>query len=106
MSDFGDLSTREQRQVFYQSSDWRNLRNYVISIEPFCRQCKAEGYIILAEEVDHIIDIVDNPSKALDISNLQPLCRSCHSRKTMKTTQKKKKGENETIKIINKLWKK
>lgn len=98
------FETREERQKFYQSEDWRNLRNYVLSQEPFCRKCKSEGYLIIAQEVDHIVDIVDDPSKILDINNLQPLCKNCHSRKTMKKTQKNKKPENETIKIIKKLW--
>jgi 5-methylcytosine-specific restriction endonuclease McrA len=37
----------------------------------------------LAEEVDHIIPIRIRPDLAFVRRNLQPLCKPCHSRKTM-----------------------
>jgi 5-methylcytosine-specific restriction endonuclease McrA len=35
-----------------------------------------------ATEVDHIVDIVDAPHLRLEHSNLQSLCKPCHSAKT------------------------
>jgi 5-methylcytosine-specific restriction protein A len=35
-----------------------------------------------ADVVDHIIPIEVDWSKRLDKSNLQPLCHSCHAKKT------------------------
>ena len=96
-------SNRESRQKFYSSKDWRALREYVLAMEPLCRKCKLEGYNIPAEVVDHIIDIVDDPDKALDINNLQPLCKSCHDRKTFSKTLKTNNVANENRKKIREL---
>jgi 5-methylcytosine-specific restriction protein A len=61
---------------------WRALRLVVLAEEPLCRECMKKGVLTLATEVDHIIPIVDGGG-VLDRSNLQPLCKPCHSRKTM-----------------------
>jgi 5-methylcytosine-specific restriction protein A len=63
--------------------DWQQLRRYHLSHEPLCRLCKARGHTVAAQEVDHIkpFDGLDDPLR-LDGSNLQSLCKSCHSRKT------------------------
>lgn len=57
-------------------SAWRKLRMYVLRREPMCRACKRRG----ATEVDHILPLSRGGTNAL--SNLQPLCKSCHSTKT------------------------
>lgn len=101
---------REIRQKFYQSKEWRNIREYVLSKEPFCRKCKAEGYLVPAYAVDHIVDIVDEPLKRLDINNLQPLCRKCHSSKTLSKMNRIENKPNEnrkkesTFKIYKTKW--
>jgi 5-methylcytosine-specific restriction protein A len=38
--------------------------------------------VVLAVEVDHIVPIREGGAR-LDANNLQPLCHTCHSRKTM-----------------------
>ena len=73
----------EYRQKFYQSKQWRNLRNYKISENPLCELCEKENKLVGAIDVDHIIDIKDNPFLALEYENLQSLCKPCHSKKTM-----------------------
>ena len=65
---------------FYSSQRWRNLRKRVLSDEPFCRHCKEKGIIQESQEVDHIDGDRTNNSR----SNLQGLCKSCHSAKTIK----------------------
>lgn len=63
---------------FYQSKEWRAVRNQVIKSEPFCRICGAAATL-----VDHIIPIEAGGAK-LKVENLQPLCQTCHNKKTAK----------------------
>lgn len=67
---------------------WQRLRIDVLDAEPLCRPCTKAGKLnVLATEVDHIVPTrgVNDP-RHYDQSNLQPLCKSCHSRKTVADT--------------------
>ena len=67
-----------RRALPLNGSAWQRLRASVLSGEPLCRHCAARGIVTEATDVDHISgDPGDNSSE-----NLQPLCHSCHSRKT------------------------
>ena len=59
---------------------WRKLRLSVLTEEPLCRLCSAQGKTVVASCVDHIgNDPADNRRESL-----QSLCQECHSRKTAK----------------------
>ena len=75
-------ANRDPSKAKQYDERWRRLRKLVIHREPLCRQCKKEGRLTLATEVDHIIPLAQGGTNELD--NLQPLCHSCHSRKTAK----------------------
>jgi 5-methylcytosine-specific restriction protein A len=60
------------------SKQWRAIRERVLYEEPLCRECKANGKITAATQVDHIDEDSHNNSR----DNLQALCAPCHSRKT------------------------
>lgn len=59
---------------------WRRVRALVLAREPRCRDCKADGRVTLANEVHHI----DGNNRNNTLANLMPLCKSCHSRRTMR----------------------
>jgi 5-methylcytosine-specific restriction protein A len=74
---------------FYQSKQWRSLRNYKIQINPLCEICERKGLVEGAREIDHIIAIKDGGER-LGLSNLQSLCKSCHGSKSAKEREARK----------------
>jgi len=52
---------------------------------PLCAECEKAGRLTPATEVHHIVAIADGGSDRDE--NLQPLCKSCHSRKTAKESR-------------------
>jgi len=59
---------------------WRRLRDEVLRDAPLCVECDRIGRVELAVEVDHRIPLALGGSN--DRTNLQPLCRACHTAKT------------------------
>ncbi len=64
-------------------SGWRALRDQMLAREPLCRACRPR--FVPATEVDHIVPLAEGGSNTVD--NLQPLCKSCHSRKTARAAR-------------------
>jgi 5-methylcytosine-specific restriction protein A len=81
--------TRYTRATYTQAHRWSNtvrwhrLRAEVRMAEPFCRACLAEGRNVLMTDVDHIVPHDGDAGRFWDRNNLQSLCKSCHSRKTI-----------------------
>ena len=65
----------------YHSKRWKDLRKSVLQNEPLCRTCKENGVIKAANVGDHIIPVRLGGSM-FDFDNVQPLCTSCHNRKS------------------------
>lgn len=84
-----DFSSRENRQIFYQSSEWRKLREYVLSISPFCVECGKKGITRAAVVADHLTEIQYSPSQRLNPNNIQTLCAQCHNEKSANTLSTK-----------------
>lgn len=62
---------------------WQQARKRFLADRPFCEgECKAANRVTLATVVDHIVPHRGNRALFWDESNWQPLCQSCHSRKT------------------------
>lgn len=55
-----------------------------LSRNPLCVHCFKEGRYISAKIVDHIIPHKGDMKLFWDSENHQPLCESCHNKKTAK----------------------
>jgi 5-methylcytosine-specific restriction endonuclease McrA len=81
-----DVSSHASRAKFYDSAEWRDLRDAVIARDNYeCQWCKAEGRVTNASnailEVDHIKPLEQFPDYALDPDNLRTLCKDCHNKR-------------------------
>lgn len=89
----------KDKNSFYASKPWRNLRAFRLLNNPFCQVCEAKGVLYIpANQVDHIKEIEFNPELALEYLNTQSICDNCHSEKNIKYLQKAATG-----KILNKI---
>lgn len=70
----------------YKKKEWKFLREEKLNINPVCEICKSFANL----EIDHIIDHNQNLIFFYDIENLQTLCKSHHSKKTINEMKLKK----------------
>lgn len=70
------------RQRLYNSTRWRKFRITYLASHPFCIECLRVGKYTPAEHVDHITPHRGDPVKFWQ-GPFQPMCASCHSRKTL-----------------------
>lgn len=85
---------------FYQTKEWKFLRSQVRKRNNNeCQQCKKNGKQSRADMVHHIKEVRQYPELALDSTNCEPLCNSCHNRehpeKLANYQNKIKKFQNE-----------
>lgn len=60
---------------------WRRLRDQVLKRDKhLCQPCKANGALIEATIVDHIVPQAEGGTD--DLKNLQAICDPCHQAKT------------------------
>ncbi|PKM38669.1 MAG: HNH endonuclease [Firmicutes bacterium HGW-Firmicutes-9] len=63
---------------------WKKLRARFLLQYPLCEHCRSEGRLSAAEEVHHILPLANGSTN--DESNLMALCKSCHSKITIRST--------------------
>ncbi|MDR9857860.1 HNH endonuclease [Paenibacillus sp. VCA1] len=63
---------------------WRKARAEYLRNHPLCKHCQDNNKLTEATRVDHIIPHKGNRQLFWDRNNWQPLCESCHNRKTAK----------------------
>ena len=68
---------------FYKTKVWKALRGSHLRGNPYCVICSLLGYQTLATVVDHIISRAKGGSPT-DPNNLQSLCSTHHSSKTIR----------------------
>jgi 5-methylcytosine-specific restriction protein A len=85
---------KKQEQTFYNKfrrnpetnkrygSKWRKIRAAYISAHPLCEECKAQGRLVAAQEIHHIVPLSEGGTN--EWANLRALCKSCHSMITAK----------------------
>lgn len=69
-------------RVLYADPKWVKASRSFLVRNPLCADCGELGVIEPATDVDHIEPHKGDRKKFWDRSNWQPLCHSCHSRKT------------------------
>lgn len=72
----------ELSKTFYRTKEWRDIRQKKLKISPLCEECKKNGTLVIGKIVDHIIPIKQG-GEPYNLENLQTLCWSCHSRKSI-----------------------
>lgn len=72
---------------WYNLPIWRRMRSAQLTLEPWCRECARHDRTTRATEVDHVIPHRGDWALFTEADNLQSLCHTCHSRKTMAENQ-------------------
>jgi len=94
-----DHQLNRQGHFIYSTKKWKILSKKKLTVDPFCEKCWKENREVVADVVDHIIEIKDDQSKAYTWSNLQSLCHACHNAKT--ADEERKRKEAARIKKLN-----
>ena len=71
--------TREQRQAWslYGTAKWKKVRALALERDGYrCRVCGTSEHLI----VHHDVEVNKDAGLALDVDNLETLCRTCHGR--------------------------
>ena len=72
----------ELSRTFYRTPRWIETRKKKLHMNPFCEECQKNGTMVVGKIVDHIVPIKQG-GEPYDLDNLQTLCWSCHSRKSV-----------------------
>ncbi|MEC0405738.1 HNH endonuclease [Bacillus velezensis] len=66
---------------FYKSTDWKRTRQLALLRDNYtCQRCLKESKITRADMVHHSVEVREDWSKRLELSNLISLCNSCHNK--------------------------
>ncbi len=68
----------KREQKFYSSKAWINLRNVKRQMNPLCEICMTKDKLTPVDIVHHIVEVKEDWSLRLTLSNLQSVCVSCH----------------------------
>lgn len=75
VKEHGLMSSPRQR-----GDNWMRVRLKWFRLHPLCVSCESQGFIVAAEELDHIVPLFKGGAD--DESNYQSLCVPCHKEKT------------------------
>ena len=90
-----EYKTKEQKRKFYDSGNWKRLREEVKKRDNYeCQECKRNGLVRIDTNeyserakrkkiqlvVHHRKELEHHPELALDINNLETVCVDCHNK--------------------------
>lgn len=81
-SDAAQHMPRETANARGYTYRWQKASAGWLRSHPLCVHCEAQGLVVAATEVDHIIPYKGDATLQWDSNNWQSLCSSCHSKKT------------------------
>ncbi|EIA21413.1 HNH endonuclease [Listeria fleischmannii] len=90
--------SQEERLTFYKSKEWRQTREVILKRDKFeCQECKRNGKVTTGErlDVDHLLELEDYPELALEPTNLETKCVTCHNKKHKRFMKKENKWDDE-----------
>ena len=90
--------------MYYNSKQWRALRNKYITDHPLCEECLIKGSSVEAQHVHHRMPFfwLDPEFRwygLLDTNNLESLCIRCHNDKHMELNSLDEEGKKRYVKI-------
>lgn len=65
----------------YDTQRWKRISIKKRTVTPFCEDCEDEGRMVIADVVDHIVELEDG-GKPYNWSNLKSLCHYHHNLKS------------------------
>lgn len=71
---------------------WRKARLAFLRRNPLCKACRDAGRVEPASEVDHVVPHRGDARLFWGVTNWQPLCKPCHSRKTQAEVTARRRG--------------
>lgn len=85
-----DYARTGRGSLIYDTQAWRRLSNKKRTVDPFCEDCLDNGKYVIANVVDHIVEVKDDISLAYVWNNLRSLCHACHNKKTANESNNRK----------------
>lgn len=76
------VAPKQDWSRLYNSRAWKAASRRFLAEHLLCITCEREGRSSLATQTDHIRPHRGDLRLFWDATNWQPLCQSCHSRKT------------------------
>lgn len=105
-----EYKTKEQKRKFYDSKDWKQLREVVKRRDNHeCQECRRQGRVSIDTNeysesakrkkimlvVHHIKELEHHPDLALEIDNLETICVDCHNTEHERSFERKEPKWND-----------
>lgn len=102
-------------QKLINTTKWLRLRRDILTKQPICQRCQAEGRLTAATEVHHVrpveeaVTLAEKRQRMYDPTNLRALCHDCHVRTHTEAGRSgreatKKRNAEHVAQVINKFF--